>query len=49
MAKTIKFNLILDDKPVRTIEELQENFCIDDILEFYEKGLLQKWLKVRGY
>ena len=24
MAKTIKFNLILDNKPVRTIEELQE-------------------------
>ncbi len=48
MAKTIKFNLMLDDKPVRTIEELQENFCIDDILEFYQKGLLQKWLKVRG-
>lgn len=49
MAKTIKFNLILDSKPVRTIEELQENFCIDDILEFYQKGLLQKWLKVRGF
>lgn len=49
MAKTIKFNLILDNKPVRTIDELQENFCIDDIQEFYENGLLQKWLKVRGY
>lgn len=49
MAKTIKFNLILDNKPVRTIEEMQENFCIDDIQEFYENGLLQKWLKVRGY
>ena len=49
MAKTIKFNLILDNKPVRTIEDLQENFCIDDIQEFYENGLLQKWLKVRGY
>lgn len=49
MAKTIKFNLMLDGKPVRTIKELQENFCIDDILEFYQKGLLQKWLKVRGF
>ncbi|MCF8305492.1 MAG: hypothetical protein K9I71_08625 [Ignavibacteriales bacterium] len=49
MAKTIKFNLMLDGKPVRTIEELQENFCIDDILEFYQKRLLQKWLKVRGF
>ena len=24
--KQIKFNLILDGKPVRTIEELQDNF-----------------------
>ncbi|HOP51153.1 MAG TPA: hypothetical protein PK887_11110 [Ignavibacteriales bacterium] len=49
MAKTIKFNLILDGKPVRTIEELQENFCIDDVLEFYQRGILQKWLSVRGF
>jgi hypothetical protein len=49
MAKTIKFNLMLDGKPVRTIEELQKNFCIDDVLEFYQKGILQKWLKVRGF
>lgn len=49
MAKTIKFNLMLDGKPIRTIEELEENFCINDVLEFYQKGLLQKWLKVRGF
>lgn len=49
MAKTIKFNLILDDKPVRTIEDLRENFSIEDILELYNNGLLQSWLEVRGY
>ena len=49
MAKTIKFSLRLDDKPIRDIKGLQENFCIDDILEFYYNGLLQKWLKVRGF
>jgi len=49
MAKTIKFNLKLDNNSVRDIKGLQENFCIDDILEVYENGLLQKWLKVRGY
>ena len=49
MAKTIKFNLLLDDNPVRDIKGLQNNFCIDDILEVYENGLLQKWLKVRGF
>ena len=49
MAKTIKFNLILDDKPVRTIEDLRENFSIEDMLELYNNGLLQRWLDVRGY
>lgn len=49
MAKTIKFNLILDDNPVRTIEDLRENFSIEDILELYNNGLLEKWLYVRGY
>jgi len=49
MAKTIKFNLLLDNNPVRDIKSLQNNFCIDDILEVYENGLLQKWLKVRGF
>lgn len=49
MAKTIKFNLILNNKPVRTIEDLRENFSIEDILELYNNGLLGKWLNVRGY
>ena len=49
MAKTIKFNLILDNKSVRTIEDLRNNFSIEDILELYNNGLLQRWLGVRGY
>lgn len=49
MAKTIKFNLICDNKPVRTIEELQENFSIEDLLAYYNNKLLHRWLKVRGY
>lgn len=49
MAKTIKFNLICDEYPVRTIEDLKEHFCIQDILEYYKKGLLTRWLTVRGY
>lgn len=49
MAKTIKFNLILDGNPVRTIDDLKNNFSIEDILEVYNNGLLQKWLNVRGY
>lgn len=49
MAKTIKFNLICDGKSIRTIEDLQENFSVEDILKYYENGLLLRWLKVRGY
>lgn len=49
MAKTIKFNLILDEYPVRNIEGLREHFSIEDILKYFENGLLERWLKVRGY
>lgn len=49
MAKTIKFNLVCDDHQVRTLEDLRNNFCIEDILQYYKDGLLAKWLRVRGY
>ena len=49
MAKTIKFNLICDGVPVRTIEELQNNFSVEDVLAYYKNGILKKWLSVRGY
>lgn len=49
MAKRIKFNLICDGRPVRTIEDLQENFSIEDILRYYDNRLLHRWLYVRGF
>ena len=49
MAKTIKFNLICDNTPVRTLEDLQENFVIEDVLAYYNDKLLHRWLKVRWY
>jgi hypothetical protein len=49
VAKTIKFNLICDGKPVRTMEDLQNNFSIEDVLAYYNNQLLHRWLKVRGY
>lgn len=49
MAKTIKFNLICDEYPVRTIEDLQEHFSLEDVWEYYETERLQRWLEVRGY
>lgn len=48
MAKAIKFNLPLNKKPVRDLEDLRENFNIDDLLEAYHGGLLQRWLEVQG-
>lgn len=48
MAKTIKFNLICDGKPIRTLEDLRSNFSIEDVLEYYNNKLLHRWLKVRG-
>lgn len=49
MAKTIKFNLKCDNKQIRTLEDLQENFSIEDVLSYYDNKLLQRWLAVRGY
>lgn len=49
MAKTIKFNLICDGKPIRTIEDLQNNFSIEDVLKYYDNQLLHRWLSVRGF
>lgn len=48
MAK-LKFNLKCDDQNIRTIEDLQNNFVIEDVLAYYTKQILHKWLEVRGY
>lgn len=47
--KQVKFNLYVDQQKIRTIDELKEHFNIDDLLEWYEQGVLQKWLSVRCY
>lgn len=49
MAKTIKFNLICDTHQVRTLEGVREHFSIEDMLHYYQNGLLEKWLMVRGF
>ncbi|MBQ7214376.1 MAG: hypothetical protein IJS39_00130 [Synergistaceae bacterium] len=49
MAKTIKFNLICDGKPIRTLDDLRNNFCVEDVLAYFRNGLLQRWLTVRGF
>ncbi len=49
MAKTIKFNLILDDCSVRNLDGVREHFSIEDILKYFQNGLLLRWLDVRGF
>lgn len=49
MAKTIKFNLICDGKPIRTLNDLRNNFAVEDVLSYYQNGLLKRWLDVRGF
>jgi hypothetical protein len=48
MAKAIKFNLIIDKQPIRDLEDLRANFNVEDILEAFHNGSLQRWLEVRG-
>ena len=49
MAKTIKFNLKCDNASIRTLEDLREHFCIQDVLDYFKSGLLARWLDVHGY
>ena len=47
--KTIKFNLKCNNQPIRNIEDLQNNFFVDEVLAYYENKALHRWLEVRGY
>lgn len=49
MAKIQKFNLIIDGESVRDIDQLQDNFCVEDMLDHFKQQKLQKWLKSRGF
>lgn len=48
MPKQIKFNLHIDGKPIRDIDELVDNFNIEDLLEKYQNGFLRRWLLARN-
>ncbi|MFX0548748.1 hypothetical protein ACOAKC_05365 [Hathewaya histolytica] len=48
--RNIKFVLLLkDNKPVRTIEELQTFYESEKILQYFQNGQLIRWLEQRGY
>ena len=48
MAK-VKFNLIFNGNPIRTLEELRENFSVEDALSDYQDGRLERWLEARWF
>ena len=47
MTKTIKFNLTLDNYPVRDLDDLRTHFNIDELLTLYHSKVLHRWLDVR--
>ncbi|RME01336.1 MAG: hypothetical protein D6812_08265 [Deltaproteobacteria bacterium] len=49
MSRPIRFNLLLDGRPVRDLDGLRANFNLSDLLAHHQSGLLQRWLEVRGY
>ena len=42
MAKVLKFDLMLDNCNVRSIEGLQEHFVIEYVLKYFEDGTLSR-------
>lgn len=47
MAKTLKFNLKFGNAVIRTIDDLRENFVVDDCYDYFQSGLLLKFLRAR--
>lgn len=45
----IKFNMDFHGEYIRNLEDLRNNFSVEDILEAYDNGLLVKWLDARYY
>lgn len=44
----IKFNMDFRGEYIRNLEDLRNNFSVEDILEAYDNGLLVRWLDARG-
>lgn len=49
MAKKIKFNLHLNGNSIKTLDDLRNNFNVDDMLINLKLGILPRWLSVRGF
>ena len=48
MLKRIKFNLLLGNKYCKNLEDVKNNFNIHDILDYFDKGILEKWLTAQN-
>lgn len=44
--RPIKFSLTMCEKDVWTLEQLKENFNINDTVKYFNDGTLARWLKV---
>lgn len=49
MAKKIKFNLHCNGQKIANMESLRENFNLEDIVEHFQSGRLQRWLEAQGF
>lgn len=50
MKRKIKFPLIMNkETSVRTIDELRNNFNIEEVIEYFLNGKLEIWLRDRNY
>lgn len=49
MSKTIKFFLQLNDKEIKNIQELRDNFHANEIFRLHQAGILERWLRTCGY
>ena len=47
-AMKIKFNLNFGGEQIRTLDDLRENFSIEDVLDNYHNGTLARWLDSRS-
>lgn len=48
MLKRIKFNLLLGNKYCKNLEDVKNNFNIHDILDYFDEGILEKWLTAQN-
>lgn len=48
MTKQIKFHLQINEKFIRNVEELRENFVLQEVYELYKSKILSRWLSVWG-